>query len=501
MRYEPEFLDRIRERVTVSSVASRTVKLRRSGKEWKGLSPFNPERTPSFFVNDEKRFYHCFSSGKHGDVFEFLVETEGLTFPEAVERLAGEAGLELPRYRDGGEAALDAALDAVMTAAAAFYARELEASGGTRARAHLDGRGLGPASRGRFQVGYAPPDGRALTAHLANAGLDESAAVAAGLLVAGRGSTRDLFRDRVTFPVSDARGRVVGFAGRSLDDAQAAKWINTPETRLFRKGKLLYNHHRARGEARRGGTVLCVEGYGDAVAVDAAGMPNVVSSMGTSLTAEQLALLWEMAPEPVLCFDGDAAGRRAAVRAARLALPSLGAGKSLRFALMPDGVDPEDLAKASGARGLARAVTASRPVLDVIWSAEASGLPLTSPEGRAELENRMRAALGGVADLVLRRHLASEVSARVEGLRPTATRPVAPPMPARPRPTRRAAAPAAFDAGVLAEAEAAVAAGGGKAAFQRLRAAMGASAGARADGGGTDADEADEGERPPAPGR
>ncbi len=340
VRFPGSFLDEIRARVPLSSVVSRTVRLRKAGKEWRGLSPFNRERNPSFYVNDEKRFYHCFSSGRHGDVFSFLMEVEGLGFPEAVERLAGEAGLPLPSANraDDGRAGLDAAMEEAVE----FFRGALEAPEGAAAREYLDGRGIGPEARARFGIGYAPPQRRALRDRLAARGVPAEVALDLGLVVpsADVAGPYDRFRDRVVFPVSDARGRTVGFAGRALGPKASAKYLNTPETAIFRKGSLLYNQHRARAAAKSAGFVVCVEGYTDAIALDGAGMANVVSAMGTALTPEQLDLLWGLAPEAVLCFDGDDAGRRAAARAARAALPRLGEGRGLRFALLPRAATP-----------------------------------------------------------------------------------------------------------------------------------------------------------------
>lgn len=496
MRFPGSFLDEIRARVPLSSVVSRTVRLRKSGREWRGLSPFNKERNPSFFVNDEKRFYHCFSSGRHGDVFGFLMEVEGLSFPEAVERLAGEAGLPLPSATraDDGRAALDAAMEE----ATAFFQGALEGPDGAAAREYLDGRGIGPEARARFGIGYAPPPRRALRDRLAARGIPAEIALDLGLVVPSGdvAGPYDRFRDRIVFPVSDGRGRTVGFAGRALGPKSSAKYLNTPETALFRKGALLYNQHRARAAARTAGFVVCVEGYTDAIALDGAGLANVVSAMGTALTPEQLDLLWGMAPEAVLCFDGDAAGRRAAGRAARTALPRLGEGRGLRFALLPPGRDPDELARSAGQPGLARVVSGARPALDVLWHAEAEGLPLASPEGRAEMERRLISALSGVADAALRRHLLAEVHARLSGLGPYAPRRASPPprapsqgrilappvapraKGAKPRPARRASAAALparapVSEGLLREvreAEAAMAQRPSDKALTRLRA-------------------------------
>lgn len=422
MRYPPHVLDEIRARLPVSTVVGRKVRLKKAGREWKGLSPFNAEKTPSFYVNDQKGFYHCFSSGQHGDIFTFLMETEGLSFPEAVERLAGEAGVVLPKLsrEDRAEETKRKSLHDVMELAAQFYEGALQGRFGLKARDYLAARGLGPETRDEFRIGYAPPDRFSLRDHLAGKGVPMEAMVEGGLLVAGEGVAipYDRFRDRVMFPICDLRGRVVAFGGRALSPEVSAKYLNSPDTPLFHKGRLLYNLHRARAAAHERGTVVAVEGYVDVIAMSRAGFPNTVAPLGTALTEEQLALLWRFADEPILCFDGDKAGRRAAYRALDTALPGLAPGKSLRFALLPEGQDPDDLVRAGGGAAVERVMAGARPLVDILWAREMEAGPLDTPERRAALERRLREALALIRDETLRRYYREDMEARLAGLNP-----------------------------------------------------------------------------------
>lgn len=420
MRFPPSLLDDIRARLPVSAVVGRRVKLVKAGREWKGLSPFNAERTPSFYVNDQKGFFHCFSSGKHGDIFSFVTETEGLSFPEAVERLAAEAGVELPRISAESVEREERrrSLHDVLELAAVFFEASLKAGAGAEARRYLAGRDLDAEVQRRFRLGYAPAERFALRDHLAGKGVSSDLMVDAGLLQSGDDVAvpYDRFRDRVMFPIADTRGRVVAFGGRALQKDAQAKYLNSPETALFHKGALLYNHHHARKAAHEAGGVVVVEGYVDVIAMTRAGLPQVVAPLGTALTEDQLQLVWRMAAEPVLCFDGDKAGRRAAHRAVDTALPLLGPGRSLRFAFLPDGQDPDDLLRTAGAAALQAAVSRAEPLVDVIWSREAERAPLDTPERRAELERRMRDLVASIRDETLRRHYRSEIDGRLAAM-------------------------------------------------------------------------------------
>ena len=424
MRYPPHILEEIRARLPASDVVGRRVKLKKAGREWRGLSPFNAEKTPSFYVNDQKQFYHCFSSGKHGDVFTFLMETEGLSFPEAVERLAGEAGVSLP-----APSADTAALESkrrgaveVMEMAARWFEDQLRGANGANARAYLDRRGLAGEIATRFRLGYAPGERYALRDFLASKDVAKDLMAELGLLVAGEDIAvpYDRFRDRIMFPICDVRGRVIAFGGRAMQADVKAKYLNSPETPLFHKGQGLYNLHQARKPAHERGTIVAVEGYVDAIAMTLAGHPNTVAQLGTALTEEQIALLWRHADEPVLCFDGDGAGQRAAHRTLDVALPLLTPGKSLRFAVLPEGQDPDDLLRAEGPGAIDRVLGAARPLVEVLWSRALETGSVETPERRAGLAAALRETVHGIRDETVRRYYRDEIEERLRGLSPRA---------------------------------------------------------------------------------
>lgn len=420
MRFSPSFLDEIRARVPVSQVVAQKVKLKKQGREWRGLSPFNAEKTPSFYVNDQKGFFHDFSSGKHGDGFTFLMETEGLSFPEAVERLAAMAGLPMPvETRDSREAdEKRASLSEVLEWAAQFFEKQLRAPVGSEARAYLSRRDIDEAARAHFRLGFAPAERHALRDHLAAKGASVEAMIETGLLIHGEDIAvpYDRFRNRIIFPICDRAGRVIAFGGRAMEKDAQAKYLNSPETPLFHKGASLYNLHNARKAAHEAASVIAVEGYVDVIAMTAAGFPQTVAPLGTALTPEQCALLWGMAEEPILCFDGDKAGRKAAFRAIDTALPLIGPSRSFRFALLPEGQDPDDLYRSGGPSAVAEAMAAARPLVDLLWARETEGRTLDTPERRAALERRLGEVSQTIADESLRRHYARELSDRFAAL-------------------------------------------------------------------------------------
>ncbi|WP_414473549.1 DNA primase [Microvirga sp. M2] len=422
MRYPPQILEEIRARLPVSAVVGKRVRLKKAGREWKGLSPFNTEKTPSFYVNDQKQFYHCFSSGKHGDIFTFVMETEGLSFPEAVERLAGEAGVPLPKLapEDRAEEVKRKTLYDVMEMAAEFFETSLQGRFGVKPRDYLAGRSLSPETQKRFRIGYAPPERFSLRDHLAGKGVSIEMMVEAGLLIAGEDVKvpYDRFRDRVMFPICDVRGRVIAFGGRAMSADAPAKYLNSPDTPLFNKGRLLYNYHLARQAAHDRGTVIAVEGYVDVISLTVAGFPHAVAPLGTALTEDQLTLLWRLSEEPILCFDGDKAGQRAAYRALDTALPNIAAGRSLRFALLPEGQDPDDLARSGGRSAVERVLATAKPLVDVLWAREAEAAPLDTPERRAGLERRLRESLALIRDETLKRYYREEIESRLAALSP-----------------------------------------------------------------------------------
>lgn len=420
MRYPPSLLDDIRARLPVSVVVGRRVKLTRAGREWKGLSPFGPEKTPSFFVNDQKGSFFDFSSGRNGDIFKFVMETEGLSFPEAVEKLAAEAGVELPKMTVEAEVIEKKrkGLNEAMELAAGFFEAQLRERAGSAARDYLRNRDLSPAVQSQFRIGYAPPDRFALRDFLAGKDVPAEVMIEAGLLIAGEDIAvpYDRFRDRVMFPIADAKGRIIAFGGRALQKDAQAKYLNSPETPLFHKGATLYNIHRARKAAHDKGQVIAVEGYVDVIAMTRAGFAETVAPLGTALTEDQLALMWRIAPEPVLCFDGDKAGVKAAHRAIDVALPHLQPGRTLRFVFLPGGQDPDELLRSSGAEAVAQAVARQQPFVEVLFNREAQREPLDTPEHRADLEKRLRDLVGLIRDESVRRHYREAVDERLRAL-------------------------------------------------------------------------------------
>src|ERR1700710_430112 len=418
MRFTPQFLDELRARLPVSEVVGRRVKLKKAGRGVKGLSPFQQEKAPSFTGHDQKGFYHDFSSGKHGDIISFLMETEGVGFTEAVERLASMAGLALPavtpdaaRHEQRRKTLYD-----VMELAAKFFADTLASRNGAKARGYLGDRAISPATQLQFRIGYAPGERFALKEYLGAQGIPVEDMVEAGLLIAADDIPvpYDRFRDRVMFPIHDARGRVIAFGGRALEKDVPAKYLNSPETPLFHKGDNLYNLATARAATHNGAPLVVVEGYVDVIAMVGAGFAASVAPLGTALTETQLALLWKMADEPILCFDGDKAGQKAAWRAADLALPHLKPGKSLRFALLPEGQDPDDLTRSGGRGAIEEVIGAARGLADVIWSREVEGGSYATPERRAALEARINELSNGIRDEVVRRYYRQDLAERLQ---------------------------------------------------------------------------------------
>lgn len=424
MSFAPQFLDEIRARLSTSDVVGRSVRLTRKGREHSGLCPFHKEKTPSFTVNDDKAFYHCFGCGAHGDVIGFLMQNEGLTFPEAVERLAGEAGLAMPERTPESRARAEqqAGLYEIVEKAADWFHRALARDDAHAARVYLAERGLDSATIERFRLGWAPDRRSALKAFMDGEGVSQARMIEAGLLrKPDDGEAYDFFRGRVMFPIADARGRAIGFGGRTLGDGQP-KYINTAENDLFHKGRSLYNLGAARGPARDASSVIVAEGYMDVIAFARAGLDHAVAPLGTALTEEQLALLWRLAAEPVLCLDGDAAGRRAAARAAERALPLLEPGRSLRFAFLPEGEDPDSLLARAGAPALADTIEQARPLVDVLWHQALSGQRVDTPERRAGLRKSLDIQLATIKDVSVRALYQSEFRSRFDSKFGTARR-------------------------------------------------------------------------------
>ncbi len=417
MRFSPHLLDEIRARLPVSQVVGRKVALKKAGREYKGLSPFKVEKTPSFTVNDQKGFYHCFASGEHGDIFTFLMKTEGLDFPEAVERLAAEAGVPMPKREEHNPEVEDRRerLYRLLEASARFFEASFKGTVGREARAYVERRGLEHETIAAFRIGYAPNSRSALAEHLLSQGFTRNEMTLAGMQIAGDDIPEpyDRFRHRVMFPITDLKGRVIAFGGRALDKDAPAKYLNSPETPLFHKGALLFNAARARPVAHDKDRVIVVEGYMDVVALFEGGFAEAVAPLGTALTEDQAKLLWRMAAEPILCFDGDSAGRKAANRAVDTILPLLKPGFSANFAFLPDGLDPDDVIRQQGADAMTAVLDKSRPLIDVLWDRETSAGPLATPEQRAALETRLQGLAAGIADQTVRGHYLRELRDRL----------------------------------------------------------------------------------------
>jgi DNA primase len=422
VRFDERFLDEIKSRLRLSDVIGRTVKLRRQGREYAGLSPFTKEKTPSFYVNDEKGFYHCFSSGKHGDLISFLQETERLSFPEAVERLAAEAGVPMPAQdaRSVEEDKRRATLQDWLEAAASWFEGELKRPVGQAARAYLEKRKLPQDDWKRFRLGYAPSGRTGLKDYLVSKGAKPQELVQAGLLIQPEdgGSPYDRFRDRIIFPITDMRGRVISFGGRALDPEAKAKYLNGPETDLFNKSHVLYGLYDARkilGAGDADAALVVVEGYMDVIACHRAGIA-AVAGMGTALTEEQMALMWRFHPEPTLCFDGDAAGQRAAARAIERALPQLKPGKSFRFAIVSGGKDPDDVLREQGPAALKAQLAQTTPFVDALFALQRDAEALDTPERRAALKGRLRNVAAAIQDKDLAQAYREDLLGRFDAL-------------------------------------------------------------------------------------
>jgi DNA primase len=402
MRYGEGLLEEIRRRTDLVQLVGRRVKLIRKGRVMWGCCPFHGEKSPSFKVENERRTYKCFGCGKGGDAFRWLIETEGLSFPEAVEKLAAEAGVELPKWSPDDEAREQKrkSLYDIVELAAKFYESQLFEPGGREAREYLKGRGLDGAAARQFRLGYAPSGGNMLIAHLTAQNVTQDDIIAAGLARPAEDGRpmRDFFFNRVMFPISDGRGRLIAFGARALEADAKPKYINTGETPLFSKGTQLYNFASARSAAIKAGTILVAEGYMDVIALVRAGFAHSVAPLGTALTEDQLQLLWRTAPEPILAFDGDAAGLKAAHRAAHLSLPHLKPGYSLRFAFLPTGEDPDSYIAANGAGAMSVLLETAIPLSQLLWRTETEGKDLSTPERRAGLEHSLKEIVERITD-------------------------------------------------------------------------------------------------------
>ena len=413
MRFSDGFLDEIRQRLPISQVVGEHViwDKRKSqpqrGDMW-ACCPFHGEKSPSFHADDRRGIYHCFGCGVSGDHFRFLTEKAGMSFPEAVEKLAGMAGLPMPARDEREEQRQEVRrnLYDVMEVATKYFEAALVHNIGARARGYLHERGVSAAAQSRFRVGFAPDSANGLKEHLAANGVTAQEMIDTGLVVVREEQPLpyDRFRNRVMFPIMDFRGRVIAFGGRAMSADVPAKYLNSPETELFHKRMTLYNGQTAKEAARAGKAVIVVEGYLDVIAAVMAGFEGTVAPLGTALTEEHVQMLWRMSEQPILCFDGDSAGQRAAERAADIVLPHLQPGRTVKIATLPEGQDPDDLIKAEGRGAFAEVIDRARSLSDMIWSIETGGIVPETPEARAALEARLRARANAIGDQSVRRH-------------------------------------------------------------------------------------------------
>lgn len=416
MSLTPQWLDELRSRITLSALIGRTVKVTRAGREFKACCPFHNEKTPSFTINDEKGFYHCFGCSAHGDAIRWMTDQRGLSFMDAIKELADEAGMEVPaadpRAAQRAEKANN--LYDVMTAAQDWFVDELNGLEGTQARTYLENRGFTRKTIDEFGFGFAPDSRAKLKRALSR--FEIPMLVEAGLLIAvDDKEPYDRFRGRLMIPIRDSRGRVIAFGGRILGDGEP-KYLNSPDTPLFDKGRTLYNLDKCSPAARKTGRVIVVEGYMDVIAIAQAGFADAVAPLGTALTEQQIQMLWRMTEKPLLCFDGDSAGQKAAMRAALRALPLLKPGHSLQFVTLPEGQDPDDLVKKSGPKALAELLDASEPLVERLWRSEVAAGPLDTPEDRAGLKQRLGGHMANIADGEIRRYYADAFRERFDTL-------------------------------------------------------------------------------------
>jgi DNA primase len=421
MAFPPGFLDELRARLSMSDIVGRKVVLkRRSGSEYAGLCPFHNEKTPSFTVNDKKGFFHCFGCGAHGDAVGFVMKTEGLSFPESVEKLAREVGMPVPRATPAERERVEraATLQQVVELAARWFQKQLRLPVGRQGLDYLRGRGLSDQTIDDFRLGFAPDSRDGLISALKRENVPIEKIVEAGLAIQPDDNREpyDRFRGRVMFVINDRRGRAIAFGGRVMG-AGEPKYLNSPETPLFHKGANLYCLDRAREAVTKDQPVIVAEGYMDVIALHGAGFTGSVAPLGTALTEGQLGELWKLADEPYLCFDGDNAGRRAAARAAERALPLLRAGKSLRFLALPAGEDPDSLVRSRGPEAVRRVLDLARPLSDVVWDMATENKPTDTPERRASLQRTVEQQVAEIADPVVRDFYRNEMRSRLNRLR------------------------------------------------------------------------------------
>ncbi|CAN5463171.1 DNA primase [soil metagenome] len=427
MTLTPQFLDELRARTLLSALIGRTTKLTKAGREYKGCCPFHQEKTPSFYVNDDKGFYHCFGCSAHGDAIKWMTEQQGLPFMDAVKELAQSAGMEMPAMdpRSAEKAERAKGLHEAMAEAAAWFTEQLSGIVGAEARAVLEKRGIRADTAKTFGLGFSPDSRGKLKTALKDYG--DPMLVEAGLLIqVEEKEPYDRFRGRLMIPIRDPRGRVIAFGGRVIGDGEP-KYLNSPDTPLFDKGRTLYNLDRAAAASRKAGRVLVVEGYMDVIVLAQAGIGEAVAPLGTALTEAQMERLWRLTDVPILCFDGDSAGQKAAIRAAHRALPMLAPGRSLSFVTLPQGQDPDDMVRKSGVASFEALLKTPEALVDRLWASELAAEPLATPEQRAGLKQRLSELAGGIADPSVRSEYLAEFRRRFdEQFRPAPRAPFVP---------------------------------------------------------------------------
>ena len=408
MKFSTEILNEIKDKISVSQVVEKTVQLKKRGKEFVGLSPFTKERTPSFTVNDEKQFYHCFSTNKHGDIFTFLVEVGGLSFPEAVEKLADEAGVQLRTFSPAEEEKFNKSkkLYEALEISKSFFSSQIFDNDNSLALRYLKNRGLSNDIINSYEIGYAPK-GNKLEKYLISNGVSHEIMTLAGMTIKDenkKDNFYDRFRNRIIFPIRDIRNRVVGFGGRVINTEDQPKYLNSPETPVFHKGGLLYNFSKIRPNIKNNDNLIVVEGYMDVVSLASKGLHNAVAPLGTALTETQLNLLWKETDSPIICFDGDKAGKQASFRASEIALKLLKPNKTLRFINLPDNLDPDDYIKNNGLENFNKYIKNASPLTAIIWDSCLQESNIETPEGKAGFETLLRRKLNLISDKSIKKH-------------------------------------------------------------------------------------------------
>ena len=423
MNFPPQFLDELRDKILLSDLIGRRVKLTRRGNEYTGLCPFHHEKTPSFTINNEKGFYHCFGCGAHGDIIRYLMEIDKLPFPEAVEHLADMAGIPMPRQSEQQKSFEQQRknLTEITETACHFFQSQLFGIAGESAKKYLIRRGISGTVAKQFRLGYAP-GGSSLTQHLQSKGFDMRTCQALGLVVKNEhtGLWRDYFFNRVMFPILDRRKQVIAFGGRLLE-AGEPKYLNSPETNLFHKGEQLYALPNAIETIRKKNEAILVEGYMDVITLHSAGFTNAVAPLGTAFTENQIKILWQSCNEPLICFDGDGAGQKAAIRALYRALPILTSGKSLRFVFLPAGYDPDDVIRKKSPDTFTELLKESRSFSDVLWDDLITKHPTDTPEKMALLEKDINETLENIQDPIVRGYYQKDFKNRIWKLSHTET--------------------------------------------------------------------------------